>query len=139
MGDNPIASIIILTYNNPEITSLCIESIYAKTKFPFELIIVDNASNDDTPQYLREIKSSKENLRLILNDRNMGFARGNNQGANASTGEYIVLLNNDTIVTSSWLTRLINHLRDPEISEMPSSAHRSERQMSLHPVQLPYS
>ncbi len=110
----PPASIIILTYNNREYTRLCLESIYAHTEAPdFEVILVDNASTDDTPAFLQDFASQKSNVKLILNQENAGFSRGNNQGAAAAEGEYLVLLNNDTVVTPGWLSGLIRHLQDP--------------------------
>jgi GT2 family glycosyltransferase len=56
-----------------------------------------------------------ENLTVVLNDTNYGFAKANNQGIERSTGDYLVLLNNDTIVPQGWLSRLLWHLRDPEV------------------------
>ncbi|MEW8959496.1 MAG: glycosyltransferase, partial [Moorella sp. (in: firmicutes)] len=107
----PKASIIILTHNNIHFTRLCVDSIYRNTLWPnFELIIVDNASTDGTREYLKELVQQHSNIRLILNEHNEGFARANNQGIRASTGKYIVLLNNDTIVTRGWLGRLIRYL-----------------------------
>ena len=111
------ASIIAITYNNLHISKLCVESIFRNTFWPnFELIIVDNASTDGTRQYLQELSQQHNNIKFILNERNEGFARANNQGIQAAVGEYVVLLNNDTIVTRGWLGRLIRHLeRDPGI------------------------
>jgi GT2 family glycosyltransferase/glycosyltransferase involved in cell wall biosynthesis len=113
----PKVSIIMLTRNNLHLTKLCVESIFRNTLWPnFELIIVDNASTDGTREYLRRLAQKQENIKLILNDRNEGFARSNNQGIQAAIGEYVVLLNNDTIVTRGWLGRLIRHLeQDPKI------------------------
>lgn len=116
MSARPTASIIILTYNNLEYTRLCLESIYAFTQTAdFELILVDNASSDETPPYLKNFAAGKPNVKLILNRENAGFARGNNQGAAAAEGDYLVLLNNDTVVTEGWLSGLIRHLQDPGV------------------------
>jgi GT2 family glycosyltransferase/glycosyltransferase involved in cell wall biosynthesis len=110
------ASIIILTYNNLEYTSQCLESIFTKTEYPeYEIIIVDNASEDGTLEYLDEIIVKRHNFYIIRNKQNAGFARGNNQGAKVATGEYLVFLNNDTVVTNGWLTRLVEHLQDPSV------------------------
>jgi GT2 family glycosyltransferase/glycosyltransferase involved in cell wall biosynthesis len=110
------ASIIVLTYNNLEYTRQCVESIFAVTDEPdFELVLVDNASQDDTPAYLQAVAAEHDNVRLILNETNQGFARGNNLGVKASTGEVLVFLNNDTIVTRGWLKSLVAHLRDPQV------------------------
>jgi GT2 family glycosyltransferase/glycosyltransferase involved in cell wall biosynthesis len=112
----PKASLIILTYNNLDYTRQCLESIYAKTAYPnYEVIVVDNASTDGTPDYLQSFTASRNNLLLILNHENRGFSTGNNQGVNAASGDYIVFLNNDIVVTPGWLAGLLAHLRDPEV------------------------
>lgn len=113
----PRVSIIVLTYNNLHFTKLCVDSLYRNTVWPnWELIVVDNASTDGTREYLKDLATRFDNVRVLLNDQNEGFARGNNRGICASTGEYIVFLNNDTIVTRGWLGRLVRHIeRDPRI------------------------
>ncbi|MGW8249849.1 MAG: glycosyltransferase family 2 protein, partial [Anaerolineales bacterium] len=112
----PKASILILTYNNIGYTRQCLESISAKTAYPnYEVVVVDNASTDGTVEFLQEYAAGHTGIRLVINQENRGFAAGNNQGIAASTGEYIVFLNNDTIVTLGWLSGLISHLRDPAV------------------------
>lgn len=107
----PRFSIIVLTFNNLEYTRLCLGSVFQKTDdSDFEVIVVDNASSDGTVDYLEDLKSHHDNLKLIPNPSNLGFAAGNNQGAATSTGDYLVFLNNDTIVTPGWLYRLYEHL-----------------------------
>jgi GT2 family glycosyltransferase len=103
------ASIVVLTYNQLEDgTRPCIESIYKFTDpNEFELIIVDNASIDGTPSYLRQVEKERGNVRLILNDQNKGYAGGNNDGIRLAIGDYVVLLNNDTMVTPNWLDLLL--------------------------------
>jgi 2-polyprenyl-3-methyl-5-hydroxy-6-metoxy-1,4-benzoquinol methylase/GT2 family glycosyltransferase len=111
------ASIIIVTFNSLELNRLCIESVFARTDWPnFEVIVVDNASSDETPVYLRDCEKRFPNLHVILNTTNLGFAPANNIGLEHATGEYLVLLNNDTVVTPGWLSALIRHLNaDPTI------------------------
>jgi GT2 family glycosyltransferase/peptidoglycan hydrolase CwlO-like protein/SAM-dependent methyltransferase len=112
----PLASIIIVTYNNEDFTRLCLDSIYESTSYPrYEVIVVDNASRDGTRELLDRYHDQHQNFVAILNDTNAGFARANNQGIEAARGEYIVLLNNDTVVTRGWLSRLVYHLRDPRV------------------------
>ncbi|HVT44048.1 MAG TPA: glycosyltransferase [Thermoanaerobaculia bacterium] len=113
----PRASIIIVTYNNLEMNRMCLESLYATMDWPnFEVFVVDNASADGTPEYLRGIESSHSNLTVILNERNAGFAAANNQAMMLSSGDYIALLNNDTVLARGWLSSLIRHLhRDRRI------------------------
>jgi GT2 family glycosyltransferase/glycosyltransferase involved in cell wall biosynthesis len=107
----PRASIVILTHNNLHLSRLCLESISRNTSWPNrEIIVVDNASGDGTPAYLRHLAARDPRVRCILNERNEGFARGNNQGITAASGDYVVLLNNDTIVTRGWLSTMIQYL-----------------------------
>jgi GT2 family glycosyltransferase len=100
---HPLTSIIILTYNQLEYTRQCVRSVVDHTSEPFELIFVDNASADGTLDYLQTIPGAK----LVRNTENLGFAGGNNQGLALAEGEYVVLLNNDTVVTSGWLDSLL--------------------------------
>lgn len=102
----PLTSIIILTHNRLEDTQLCLQSIELHTPEPHELIIVDNGSTDGFSDYLRQYQSTHPNVRVIANKENLGFAAGNNQGLALAKGDYILLLNNDTIVTSGWLGRM---------------------------------
>ena len=109
-------SIIILAYNNLEYTQGCLRSILEKTEHPsYEIIIVDNASTDETPVYLEKLANEHTNVRLIFNKVNEGFPRGNNIGAMAAQGEYLVFLNNDVVVTKGWISGLLSHLEDPSV------------------------
>lgn len=110
----PKVSIIVLTYNNLALNKQCIQSILNKTAYPrYELIIVDNLSTDGTREYLQTLKEKAiPNTKIILNDDNKGFAGGNNVGIRAADGDYILLLNNDTIVTRGWITALTKHMEN---------------------------
>lgn len=103
------ASIVVLTYNQLEDgTRPCVESIFRHTrKEDFELILVDNASADGTPDYLRQVEKGHDNIKLVLNDRNKGYAGGNNDGMRIASGDFVILLNNDTLVTPNWLDLLL--------------------------------
>ena len=111
------ASIIIVTYNNRDLNRMCLESINERTDWPnFEVIVVDNNSTDGTPEYLMEAEKTYPNVKVILNESNLGFAAANNIGLREAGGDYLVLLNNDTVVTRGWLSTLIRHLAsDPSI------------------------
>ena len=103
-------SIIILTYNQIEYTKKCFKSILKNTSGQFELIVVDNGSNDGTVQYLESgilNKHGDVRIKIIKNTENKGFASGNNQGIAASIGDYILIMNNDVVVTPGWLERMI--------------------------------
>jgi GT2 family glycosyltransferase len=110
------ASIIIVTYNNVELTQLCVESIIRNTTYPnYEIILVDNHSQDGTTNYLLYLAKNHPHLKIILNNENKGFAAANNQGLKLATGDYLILLNNDTVTPKGWLTSLIKHLQDPQV------------------------
>lgn len=113
----PKVSILILTYNNFMISQLCLRSIYCNTTYPnYEVIVVDNASSDETPDWLKVFSETHSNLRLVLNSENRGFAGGNNQAARLAKGEYLIFLNNDTVVTTGWVEHLLAHMQnDPEV------------------------
>jgi GT2 family glycosyltransferase/glycosyltransferase involved in cell wall biosynthesis/Flp pilus assembly protein TadD len=100
-------SIIILTFNQLKYTQECIESIRKHTPEPHEIIFVDNGSNDGSVKWLRKLVDKNSNYQLIENKKNLGFSKGCNQGIKASSGEYIVLLNNDVVVTENWLDGML--------------------------------
>lgn len=107
----PRVSVVLLAYNNLLFTRACLESLERCTRYPnWELIIVDNASSDGSGELLQAYQAHHAHTRLIRNERNLGFAAGNNQGLRAADGDYLVLLNNDTQVTEGWLYGLIRHL-----------------------------
>ena len=111
-----LTSIIILCLNQIEYTRQCLQSIEKYTNVPYELIIVDNGSTDGTQAFLKDYEKKHNKCKIILNERNRGFAVGNNQGISSATGNYILLLNNDVIVTQNWLEKLIIHIEsDPNI------------------------
>ena len=107
-----LTSIVILTRNQLPYTKACLESIRFRTDEPYELIVVDNASSDGTVDYLR----AQADVKLIENAQNRGFPAGCNQGIRAANGEQVLLLNNDVIVTTGWLARMLEALhRQPRI------------------------
>lgn len=104
-------SIIILTHNNLNLTKACIKSVEENTE-DYELILIDNGSTDGTAEYIQTLPGVK----CILNQVNAGFAYGCNQGIVHSTGDYILFLNNDTVVTKNWLVKMLAVIeKDPQI------------------------
>lgn len=96
-------SIVIATFNKLAYTQQCIESIRAYTPADsYEIIVVDNNSSDDTPSWL----AAQEDIVLIGNKENLGFPKACNQGIEVSTGDNILLLNNDTVVGPRWLENM---------------------------------
>jgi GT2 family glycosyltransferase len=106
--DEPVVSIITLTFNKVEFTYQYLESIMAHTDIPYELIIVDNGSQDETTSLLDRL----ENVTTIKNEGNLGFVKGCNQGARKARGKYLLFLNNDIIVTPEWLSKLVRTIEN---------------------------
>ena len=102
----PLVSIIIPAFNQADFTRKCLTALFSVTggEIPYEVIVVDNASTDWTPEYLMSLEAS---IRVLTNDRNLGFAKACNQGAQAAKGRYLVFLNNDTIPKPEWLAALV--------------------------------
>jgi len=95
-----LISIIILNYNGAKFLHDCIDSIKTYTKLDYEIIVVDNASPDNSG---REIALDFPDCKFILNEKNVGVPEGFNIGIKNSKGEFIVILNNDVKVTENWL------------------------------------
>jgi len=108
----PRLSVIVVTHNNRDLNRVCLESLAARTEWPnWELIVVDNGSTDGTRELLEaEEKRLSPRLRVLAHAENRGFAAACNAGLAASTGDFLVLLNNDTVVTRGALTALVRHL-----------------------------
>ncbi len=101
---NHRVSIVLKTWNAIEYTKVCIESLNKYTTCEYELIIVDNGSTDGTKEYLKSLK----NVILIFNQENIGCIKANEQGINKAKGDYICLLDNDTLVSKGWLVGMLN-------------------------------
>jgi len=113
-----LTSIIILTNNRLEQTKKCIKSIRKHTPETHEIIFVDNGSTDSTVKWLQSQVKENKNYHLIENKENVGLAKGRNQGINLSQGEFIILLDNDVVVSEGWLSGMLeclNHAPDAGI------------------------
>lgn len=102
-----LTSIIVLTYNALTYTRIFYDSLNLFGKSNYELIFVDNASTDGTKEYLDAILKSNPNVKVIFNEKNLGFPIAVNQGIKIANGKYILIANNDIVVTEGWLERLI--------------------------------
>lgn len=105
----PLVSIIIVNWNGGEVFRQCLTSL-EKIDYPnWELVIVDNGSKDES---ITSITSTTGIMRIkiIKNQENLGFAKANNQGYKLARGKYVLLLNNDTLVKSDFLTKLVERM-----------------------------
>jgi GT2 family glycosyltransferase len=106
----PTISVVVLTWNGIHYLAPCLESLLAQDGADLEIIVVDNGSTDGTPDLMAE---RYPGVRLIRNERNLGFAAGNNIGLRAAAGDLMVLLNVDTEVHPGWLAALVAAFEDP--------------------------
>jgi GT2 family glycosyltransferase len=107
-----LASIIIVTYNHREYLDACLESVL-KQDYPHEIILVDNCSQDGTVSFVRE---RFPEVTVVESPDNRGYGAGNNLGVQYARGEYIVILNPDTMVEEGWLSSLLSPLkRQPKV------------------------
>ena len=103
-------SIVIINYNTYELTCACIESVYKYTHgITFEIILVDNNS-----EYfdIVEFKDLFPQVKVIQNDQNHGFAKGNNLGIFHSTGRFILLLNSDIVIKDDAIFKSFHYLKE---------------------------
>lgn len=115
----PAASIVIPLWNNVGYTRMCLVRLAASTPAgAYEVVLVDNGSTDGTAELLAGLSGD---VRIVRNDRNLGFARACNQGATAATGRHLVFLNNDTEPHPGWLEPLIEVLdNEPDVGVVGS-------------------
>jgi len=132
-----LSSIIILCFNGLSYTRQCLDSIEKFTPEPHEIIIVDNGSTDGTAEFLARYAEEYTNVKLIMNEDNKGYAAGNNQAIGKAQGEYVVLLNNDVVVTHGWLGRMIGHIEGSDETGMVGPVSNSVSGAQLIP-QVPY-
>ena len=103
-----LASIIIPCWSQLEFTRQCISALRHYTRPPWELIVIDNGSTDGTAAYLSGVQDAAAvPVTVISNRENRGFPAAINQGLQQARGEYLVLLNNDVVVTDAWLDQLV--------------------------------
>jgi GT2 family glycosyltransferase len=109
-------SIVIINYNTKALLLDCLDSINKNTKnLSYEIIIVDNASTDGSVEILKRLKNRE--LKIILNRKNLGFAKANNQGIEIAKGRYILLLNSDTQIPMEVLEKMTGFMdKNPKVA-----------------------
>ncbi len=106
---NPEVSIIVISYNTRELTLDCIRSVFDQTKsVSFELIVLDNASSDGSAD---AIANEFPDIRLIASQDNVGFANGNNLAIEQAMGDFVLLLNPDTVVLDHAIDNIVEFAR----------------------------
>jgi GT2 family glycosyltransferase len=101
-------SIVIVSFNARDDLENCLRSLAAAPpRIPHEVVVVDNASGDDS---VAAVEARFPDVRLLVQRRNLGFSAANNTGIRATSGELILLLNNDTVVPAGALDVLVDRL-----------------------------
>lgn len=113
-------SIIIVSFNTSQITKDCIESVILSLKdsqITYEIVVIDNDSSDDSVEQLKKLRLKNKHIQLLESDKNIGFGPANNLAVKKSKGEYILLLNSDTVVLNQAIEKLL------EFAKSNSQAH----------------
>jgi GT2 family glycosyltransferase len=101
-------SILVVNYNTCRLTLDCLQSVYAsETQYRYEVIVIDNHSSDGS---VEAIRAAYPEITLIANEDNTGFAKANNQGMEAASGRFVLLLNSDTLVQPDTLDTMIRFM-----------------------------
>ena len=105
-------SIIIINFNTKKLIIDCLRSLEKEqSKINKEIIVIDNGSTDGSLKALQKIKIRDANIKLIANQKNLGFAKAANQGIKKAQGEYLFFLNSDTQVKKDTLGKLISFIK----------------------------
>lgn len=108
---NPKVSIIIVNWNGKDVLAKCLKSLSKIEYRNYEVILVDNNSTDGSQNYLKKYITRNKTF-IIQNQSNLGFAPANNQGYKIATGKYVLLLNNDTEVSKTFLSGLVKRMEE---------------------------
>jgi GT2 family glycosyltransferase len=121
-----LVSIIIVNWNGRDVLAECLDSIFRQAYKQVEVIVVDNHSTDDSLELLKKYK----HVLVVRNDKNEGFARGNNVGVEHAKGTYVLLLNNDAVLEEQTLSTLVD--------VMEKDSHVGAVQPKLYFAEGPY-
>jgi GT2 family glycosyltransferase len=125
---SPKVSIIILNYNGRKWLEKCLPTVEKVPYIPLEIIVVNNGSSDDSAEY---VKKNFPNIIVVEIEKNVGFAGGNNIGVKKATGKYILLLNNDTEVSPSFIPPMVNAMENDKTIGIIQPMLKSMRKRSL--------
>lgn len=105
--DKPKVSVIVLNWNGKRFLRDCIGSLLNQDYSNYEVLFVDNASNDGSVEFVRKKFGNNVNLRIVVLPENYGFSKGNNLGISHAQGDYVIILNNDTTVRENFVKELV--------------------------------
>ena len=127
-GPQASCDLVLVSWNEPGVTRLALDSIRRLSDHPYRLIVVDNASNAETVAMLEEAAQSGRygEMTLICNPENLGWIKAINQGIERSRAKYVCLLNNDVVATPGWLRHMVEAM---ERNPAAGLANPQERQL----------
>lgn len=137
-------SLVFLTWNAGEAILRTLESVEQQSFTDYEIVIVDNNSQDNTLQLLRDTYSDDDSIRIFENERNLGFSRGINQGIRESDGRYICCYNHDTVFPDGYLQTLAERITPDTVwttarrNYRVSSEQTTVRLLSRYRFSVPY-
>ncbi len=130
----PKVSILMVTYNCEEFIEPCLDSLARNTAWPnYEIILIDNNSTDGTKAAIQKYADADQRIRLSFSPENLGFAGANNVAAKEATGDYLIFLNPDTVLTHGWMGRMVRHCeRDPSIGSVAAVTNFSGNETKIN-------
>lgn len=131
----PAASVIVCVYNRGEAVRACLESLLGQTRPDFEIVLVDDASTDSTPQYLESFcrQHPERPIKVVRNESNLGVSGARNAGLEAARGDIVAFTDSDCVVAEGWLAALADRLRQGDVHfvggavESPPARNLAER------------
>lgn len=128
MRQNGMVSIVTVNYNGWEDTCELISSLKQWETYPYEVIVVDNASRGDD---VARIRAAHPDVAIVPSSKNLGFAGGNNLGYRHTQGEYILFLNNDMVLLQEFLRPMVERLQNPQIGGVSPRIYSYYNQQQL--------
>ncbi|MBU0665070.1 MAG: glycosyltransferase family 2 protein [Proteobacteria bacterium] len=131
--NRPQCSVIIVSYNNfPQTTGPCLQSL-AREKSALEIIVIDNHSDQGTQDALRAAAGQDSRIKLILQETNGGYSKGNNTGAREASSDLLILLNSDTEVPPGAIPRLVELMTEhPDWSMLGPVSNQTGNDQQIH-------
>lgn len=111
MSKKPFVSVIVVNYNGERFIKECVDSVLKSNYLSFEIVVVENASTDNSYELLKKNYENKEKVKIVRSNKQLYFAGGSNLGARNSKGEKFIFLNSDTVVKKDWMKGLVDFSR----------------------------
>lgn len=108
-------SVIVTNFNGLPLLQKNLETIIKLSPEAKEIIVADDASDDDSVSYLKSVQKKYKKLKIISHQKNLGFAKNSNHAVKKATGDLVVLLNNDIVPQKNYLKPTLKHFSDPKV------------------------